>query len=133
MTATTTRESSRPVYKSLSKRVYKGVRENMKRGRRGVENNTKDDEDEDDKKEEDESPNSKSIVSLSDSTNDLRTVIKAAIVVPEEVTPNRTVNNCLISTITFSQDGNSRFIPKDFFYKQDQRVNEEYKRKYGNQ
>ena len=127
----------RPVYKSLSKHTYKEVRENIKHGRRGVENNPEEneevDDDVDDEEEDNEPPSSKSIVSLSDSTNDLRTVTKAAIVAPEEVTPNRTVNNCLISTITFSQDGNSRFIPKDFFYKQDQRVNEEYKRKYGNQ
>ena len=87
-----------------------------------MENNTKDNE-EDDEEEEDEPPNSKSIVFLSDSTNDLRTVTKAAIVVPEEVTPKRAVNNCVISTMTFNQDGKTICIPKDFFYKQDPRVN----------
>ena len=40
------------------------------------------------------------------------------------------MNNCLISTITHSVDGQTRFIPKDYFIKFDQRVNAEYKTQY---
>ena len=40
------------------------------------------------------------------------------------------MNNCLISTITQSVDGQTRFIPKDFLYKVDPRVNGEYKKQY---
>ena len=109
--------------------ICKQVRDKMRNPTSGVPKDTEwseDDETETDTEDENED-NGRTIVSGNDSSIGIRTVATTAIV-PQEVTEKRTMKNCLISTITQSVDGQTRFIPKDFFYEVDQRVNGEYKK-----
>ena len=89
------------------------------------------DEEETETEEEEEEERTKPTVVSNSNSNDGNGLDTAdTIVVPKEVTKNRTISNCLISTITQSVDGNPRYIPKDFFYRADQRINTDYKNKY---
>ena len=110
-------------HRERKRKIYKQLRENMKQSRRGVTNDNESSEDEDTETEPEEEENGRTIVTENDSTIGIRTVTTTAAVVPQEVTEKRTMSNCLISTITQSVDGQTRYIPKDFFYKADQRVN----------
>ena len=51
--------------------------------------------------------------------------------VPAEIQEKNSVNNCLISTITNSVIGDTRYIPKDYFYNKKQKINQMYKKSDG--
>ena len=112
------------------KEIHLQMRENLARPRRGASNRSCSSADDETDTEPDKSDETRTIVSTSESTSEIRTIQTTTAIVPQEVTEKRTVSNCLISTITHSEDGSTRFIPKDFFYKQDQRVNQVCKKKY---
>ena len=112
--------------------ICKQVRDKMRNPISGVPKDTESseiDENETDTEDENED-NGRTIDSENDSSIGIRTVATTAAIVPQEVTEKRTMNNCLISTITHSVDGQTRFIPKDYFIKFDQRVKAEYKTQY---
>ena len=93
-------------------------------------NNQQEDEDEDTVTEDEGESIKVTVVSQTNTNEANKKMAPVPTVVPTEVTEKRTISNCLISTITQSVDGNPRYIPKDFFYRADQRVNTEYKEKY---
>jgi hypothetical protein len=51
--------------------------------------------------------------------------------VPAEFQQKNSVNNCLISTITNSVIGDTRYIPKDYFSNKRQKINQMYKKSDG--
>ena len=113
--------------RKLNKRLW----ELAQQPRRGIRNTieSSDEEETETEPEDDNDDNQKTVVSENDSCIAEKTVATTAAIVPQEITENRTMSNCLISTITQSVDGKTRFIPKDYFLKFDQRVNMEYKTK----
>ena len=114
------------------RRTYATLRAQMKEPRKGLPADNASQEESDTETENEDEETRVTIVSRNDTNEEKETVPVSTAIVPQEITKNRTMSNCLISTITQSVEGNARFIPKDFFYKADQRVNLVYKEQYNN-
>ena len=79
----------------------------MQQPRRGIRNTieSSDEEETESEPEDDIDDNQKTVVSENDSCIGDQTIATTAAIVPQEITENRTMSNCLISTITQSVDG----------------------------
>ena len=114
--------------RKLNKKIWK-IAQQPRRGIIPTPLESSDESETETEPEDDNEDNPKTVVSESDTCIAKKTVATTAAIVPQVITEKRTMSNCLISTITQSVDGKTRFIPKDYFLKFDQRVNMEYKTK----